>query len=369
VVGERPIVAAWNRVPGFWRAQIGGWGLFALLDVVNFKVTFYDSLHVSLLMALFVAPSLVLISTGLREVYRRVLRHEDVTARSLVVMGLGSVVAAMAIVALLIAIHFVTGLPLPEGTLVENGLIAVIHYVLAFAGWSLCYFWVRAEMDEQREHRHAVQAEAEALRAELARLRVQLDPHFLFNALNGLGEEIAENPEAALGMLRDLVAYLRHSLASIDQTVVTVYAEILAITAYLRVQRARFGKRLQVAVHADGGAHARRIASFLLQPLVENAIKYGRRDDVLVVSLAVRSEGDTLHITVENTGALVPPSDERRRGRPAIGLENVRKRLELHYPGRHRFELTQFSDDPATRPQDNRVIATLALEGEPCSGS
>ena len=77
-------------------------------------------------------------------------------------------------------------------------------------------------MAEQAEHQHAVRAEAEALRAELEELRLQLDPHFLFNALNGVAEEIPERPAAALAMLRDLTAYLRHSLDGINQTVVTV---------------------------------------------------------------------------------------------------------------------------------------------------
>src|SRR6201995_2243283 len=135
-------------------------------------------------------------------------------------------------------------------------------------------------------------AEAEALRAELQRLRLQLDPHFLFNALNGVAEEIPEHPTAALTMLRDLTVYLRHSLDGINQTVVTVEAELGGLSAYLRVQQARFGDRLRVSLQAQPAARERRIASSLLQPLVENAVKHGRRDNGLALSVDVRAAGD-----------------------------------------------------------------------------
>ena len=212
-------------------------------------------------------------------------------------------------------------------------------------------------MAEQAEHRHAVRAEAEALRLELEELRLQLDPHFLFNALNGVAEEIPEHPTAALAMLRDLTAYLRHSLDSLHQTIVTVDDEVGGLAAYLGVQKARFGERLRTRVHVDHDAGERSIASFLLQPLVENAVKHGRRENGLDVHVDVRAEGDALHVVIENSGAL-EEGRTSRRDRAGIGLENVRRRLDLHYPGRHSFTL---------EGRDNKVVATLKLEGEPCS--
>ncbi|HLM11464.1 MAG TPA: sensor histidine kinase, partial [Reyranella sp.] len=120
-----------------------------------------------------------------------------------------------------------------------------------------------------------------------------------------------------------------------------------------------FGERLRTHIHVEHAAGARRIASFLLQPLVENAVKYGRRDDGLDVHIDIRTAGDVLHIQIENTGTLAEAAASRRR-RSGIGLENVRRRLDLHYPGRHAFTLAE---------ADNKVMAKLTLEGEPCSGS
>jgi LytS/YehU family sensor histidine kinase len=141
--------------------------------------------------------------------------------------------------------------------------------------------------------------------------------------------------------------------------VVTVEAELGGLSAYLRVQQARFGERLRVALHTDPAAQERRIASFLLQPLVENAVKYGKRDNGLDVGVDVRLVGEALHIVIDNTGALERAAKSRRR-RSGIGLANVRRRLELHYPGRHRFTLTeQAGPEP-------KVVAALVLEGDPC---
>jgi LytS/YehU family sensor histidine kinase len=248
---------------------------------------------------------------------------------------------------------------IPGRDAVDEFFLPLINSFFALVGWSLCYFWIHAELAEQAEHRHAMRAEAEALRAELEELRLQLDPHFLFNALNGVAEEIPEHPTAALAMLRDLTAYLRHSLDGINQTVVTVEAELGGLSAYLRVQQARFGDRLKVVLHADPAAQQCRIASFLLQPLVENAVKHGKRDNGLEVSVDVRLKGQALHIVVENTGSLETTPKARRR-RPGIGLENVRRRLALHYPDRHRFSLQERAGP------ETKVVATLVLEGAPC---
>jgi two-component system LytT family sensor kinase len=92
--------------------------------------------------------------------------------------------------------------------------------------------------------------------------------------------------------------------------------------------------------------------------LVENAVKHGRRDERLEIGIAIRAEGDSLQIEIENTGALDGGTAQRRR-RPGIGLENVRRRLALHYPSRHRFTLGE-------RDGMDKVVATLVLEGEPC---
>lgn len=347
-----------GRLSVFWRAQVVGWGLFFLVDLVN-RVLTYRSFHVALAITLLVTPCLVAVSAGMRSVYTSHAFNNRLTPHSIALIGVLSAAAAAITVGMVFAVRQAFDWDMPYWGPIEAVVVPWIHYTLTLAGWSLCYFWIHAEMAEQAEHRHAVRAEAEALRLELEELRLQLDPHFLFNALNGVAEEIPERPTAALAMLRNLTAYLRNSLDSIHQPIVTIDTEVEGLSAYLGVQKARFGDRLRTHIHVEHAAGGRRIASFLLQPLVENAVKYGRREDGLDVHIDIRADGNVLHIQIDNTGSLEDSVGSRRR-RSGIGLENVKRRLDLHYPGRHAFTLADSED---------RVVARLTLEGEPCSGS
>jgi signal transduction histidine kinase len=351
-------IGAWwtERLSVFWRAQIVGWGLFFFVDLVA-RVLTYGSVRVATVLTVLVTPCLVALSAGMRAIYASQNVDNRLTPRSLTLIGVLSFGAAAVVVMVVLMASEAFGWRMPHWGPIEQIVVPLIHYSLVLAGWSLCYFWVHAEMAEQVERRHAMRAEAEALRAELEEQRLQLEPHFLFNALNGVAEEIPEHPANALAMLRDLTAYLRHSLDGINRTVVTVDDEVGGVSAYLGVQKARFGERLRTRIHVEHDAGGRRIASFLLQPLVENAVKHGRREDLLDVHVDIRAEGEVLHIVIENNGSLDEAGGARRR-RPGIGLENVRRRLDLHYPGRHRFTL---------EGDDRKVVATLALEGEPCS--
>lgn len=348
------IGARWDRLPRFWQTQIVGWGLFTLVDLVDRGLT-YRSLGISLVLTLLVAPCCVLLSTAMRNAYARQSPSNELTPRTLVLIALLSLGSAAVAVSVLFTVRHLAGFTDPGWSTAQEVVLPLIHYSIAFAGWSLCYFWIRAELAERAEHRHAMRAEAEALRAELEELRLQLDPHFLFNALNGVAEEIPEHPAAALAMLRDLTAYLRHSLAGIHQPVVAASVEANALAAYLRVQQARFGTRLRTRIEVEPAAADRRIASFLLQPLVENAVKHGRRDDVLEIAIEIRHALGALWIEIANTGALASTRPPRHRA--PIGLDNVRRRLALHYPDRHRFTLAE---------RDGKVVASVMLQGEPC---
>ena len=348
------VIARWNHLPGFWQAQIVGWSLFTLVDLIDREIT-YRGAGISLLLTLLVAPCCVLLSTAMRAAYARQSPTNELTLGTLLLIALLSLGSAATAVALLFTVRHLSGFTDPGWTTAQEVVLPLIHYSIAFTGWSLCYFWIRAEIAERAEHRHAARAEAEALRAELEELRLQLDPHFLFNALNGVAEEIPEHPTAALAMLRDLTAYLRHSLAGIHQPVVAASVEADALAAYLRVQQARFGPRLSTRIEVEPEAASLPIASFLLQPLVENAVKHGRRDGILEVTVAIRAGRGGLQIQIANTGALANSRPPRMRS--PIGLENVRRRLALHYPDRHQFALAD---------RCGQVVASMVLRGEPC---
>ena len=356
------LIARWNGLPLFWQAQIAGWGLFAIANLMAQRVAFH-SFGVAVVRTALILCCLVAVSTAMRAVYVSRRFEARVSIGGLAVVAGLSLLGALVTATMIVAAHeILPWIVTPDHSGRAEFLIPLVHYFFVLAGWSLAYFWLRAELAERAEHRRAMRAQAEALSAELEQLRLQLDPHFLFNALNGVAEEIPEHPAAALEMLHNLTAYLRHSLDGIDHTVVTVSSEVAGLMAYLGVQRARFGNRLQTRLDVTPEAAQRRIASFLLQPLVENAVKHGRREDGLDLHVDIRLSGDALHVRIENTGTLDATRRPARRRRPGIGLQNVRRRLALHYPDRHAFSLAETGEAAC----DKKVTATLELRGEPC---
>jgi len=201
-------------------------------------------------------------------------------------------------------------------------------------------YWRQAS--EQREK--ARQATALAQQAQLQMLRYQLNPHFLFNALNSIRAMIVENPARSREMVTELADFLRYSLDGKDQES-TIGDEIQAIENYLSIQRIRFETQLDATVQADDAALKVPVPCFLIHPLVENAVKYGMQTSAmpLRVRIEVASEGEETVIRVSNTGRLSAEGPEQAaRELPegtGTGLKNIAERLKLVFPDRHSFRM------------------------------
>lgn len=235
--------------------------------------------------------------------------------------------------------------------------IIVIYYTFIFCIWGMAACWINMQIRATDEAINMANAERAVAVSELRRLRMQLDPHFLFNALNTALVEVNQQPKRAVRMLRELSSYLRYSLDTADVLFVPVAAELAMIRSFLRVQDIRFGAKLKYTIVAEEGTKRRLIPTFLLLPLIENAAKYGIPDDdnILHVDVTVALRDGDLVMTVANTGDLAlagaGPSGTR------TGLSNLQARLALHYPGRHSFEMIQAGQN---------VCVTCILTGEPC---
>ncbi|MDF2231281.1 histidine kinase [Albimonas sp. CAU 1670] len=321
--------------------------LFVVQDVVA-----------ALLLTCAAVPVVAALAYLLAAVYRRLDVSEGLTLPALGWILLLSAVAGSTATAVNELVRGPLGAPSPEGLLQPPYLSVAFYYFVLFVCWGLACFWTTAERARRAERRRAARAEAEAREAELQRLRLQLDPHFLLNALNGVAEEIQEDPAAARAMIQDLSIFLRRSLAGIERLVVPLDEEIDALEAYLAVQRSRFGARFEASLDVDAAALRREVASFLLQPLVENAVEHGRRAGRRSVDVRIRARDDGLAIEIRNPGRLADAAPAGSR--TGIGLANVRRRLALHYPGRHALSLAQ---------EGERVRVMLELEGAPRSGS
>jgi LytS/YehU family sensor histidine kinase len=183
-------------------------------------------------------------------------------------------------------------------------------------------------------------------------LRYQLNPHFLFNTLNSISTLVLlKQTEPANAMLTRLSGFLRHTLIAEPGSQVTLAQEIETLQLYLDIERMRFEERLRTCFEIEDAALAAQLPSMLLQPLVENAIKYAvsPQEEGARIALTARVIGDRLRLTVEDTGPGVEDgartalrdSGDSVPGRPVstgVGLANIRNRLAQAYGDNHLFE-------------------------------
>jgi two-component system LytT family sensor kinase len=199
---------------------------------------------------------------------------------------------------------------------------------------------------------------AEVDRAHLQALEAQLQPHFLFNALNTVSALLESNPGAARKVLRSLRRLFGRLLATRPGALTRVRDEVALIGHYVAIERARFGQRLQVHLEIDPATAPALIPALLLQPLIENAVRHGAsaRSGPFRVRLRIHQQGELLHLEVHDDG---PGACSATRG-TGIGLSNTRARLQARYPT-HAFSFT-----PSAPPWGGaKVSITLPLQSTP----
>jgi two-component sensor histidine kinase len=202
-----------------------------------------------------------------------------------------------------------------------------------------------------RRYREREQAAAELARglteARLHALKMQLQPHFLFNTLNAISALIPEDAKPARRMVARLGDLLRTTLEHEDRQEVTLREELAFLEPYLEIEKARLEARLTVSMHVDPDTLDARVPHLLLQPLVENAIRHGiasRIEPGRVDIVASRGAGDrVLQLEIRNDGPAVD-RDADIRSRRGVGLANIRARLEQLYGTDHRFTLENLAE-------------------------
>ncbi|MBV9110320.1 MAG: histidine kinase, partial [Gemmatimonadetes bacterium] len=207
-------------------------------------------------------------------------------------------------------------------------VVAALAYVTLASGKLLSdatrylYFHAREQADA------AERARAQAADAQLAALQAQVNPHFLFNALNTIAALVRTDPRSAEATTENLARVLRRTLDRTRRTDCTVEDEVDFLRAWLAVERERFGDRLRVDFEVEPAAEPLRIPTMTLQPLVENSLKHGIAGKLEGgrVTVRVQRQGDRLRLEVEDDGAGFP-----REPREGTGLANLRHRLETIY--------------------------------------
>lgn len=332
------IVARISAVPLFWRVQIVGWTVYAVMTV-PLKALLYDSIPYALLVTVFRESFGFVASSCLRVMYLKLGLRSDRPAR-LAVWILTACLAAAGLDTLLgFLIEDLGG----RGKGADPTFGIFCFRALLLTVWSLLYFAIRDLLAARKRLSHLRKAEAAARDAEILMLRAQVSPHFLFNAFTTILAELDGRNPKLVPVVRGLSDYFRYSLSTHDEVFVTMVREFDAIRSYLTVEKARFEDSLEIECHLDDDARDVRVPGVFLQPLVENALKYGHMTspNPLRLRLHVTSaaEGEVV-VEVTNSGKWRDCSDETESsGSGGQGLGVLRKRLDLLYPGRHSIEV------------------------------
>lgn len=187
-----------------------------------------------------------------------------------------------------------------------------------------------------------IRAEEEKLHAELAYLKAQINPHFLFNTLNSIYAMALGRSEQTPGAIVQLSSMMRYVLVEAGKEKVPLEKELAYLTDYIQLQQTRFEGSLKVVFEIRGWPEGRQIYPLLLIPFVENAFKYGINPEapsVIGIHIDIGDHGLQLHVT-NNKVALVPNDTPG-----GLGISNTRRRLQLLYPGRHSLDI---EDEPKT---------------------
>jgi two-component system LytT family sensor kinase len=217
----------------------------------------------------------------------------------------------------------------------------LIYWVLAAAGVALRFQRdaVAREREAARLNVRNAELESELTRAQLDMLRAQLQPHFLFNALNTIAGLVRERRnEAATDVIAGLGGLLRHALGTLDRDEIPLREELDVLESYLDVERARFGDRLRVHLDIDSATLDCRVPSMILQPLVENAIRHGLATSAEgEIWISARLKGTRLELEVRDSGRGFGDDVASLAESSRLGLQNTRARLDRLYGDRHSF--------------------------------
>jgi hypothetical protein len=232
---------------------------------------------------------------------------------------------------------------------------STLNYILVF-GVNMILFHVNyARRAGIQQERRIAEANMAAQQAQLAALRYQLNPHFLFNALNSISALIVtgrnKDAEAMTSRLSD---FLRSSLNADPSELIPLDAELALTEEYLEIESVRFGERLSISVDCAPDACAALVPSFLVQPLVENAVKHGvaRSSAPIEIEINAAIEGGALSITVANCLVEGGEAEPRFNAGAGVGIANVRHRLQAVFGPR--ASLT-------AGPADGRFVATIRI--------
>ena len=327
---DAPFFQDKNRA--FWVLQSIGWGGYFILRSLSGLANSMG--------AIFIVHALLLTATGysltllMASLFRRLIAMRVIWT---LVLSFATVVVASGVFSVIETWSYATFLKpdyKPVGLEYLGALL--LDFVLLIA-WSALYYGINYYLLLEEEIDQRAQLEHQASNAQLAMLRYQLNPHFLFNTLNSISTLVLlKQTERANAMLARLSSFLRYTLANEPTAQVTLAQEVETLKLYLEIEKMRFEDRLRPHFRIDPATIGARLPSLLLQPLVENAIKYAVTPSETGADIWIKAErqGKGIRIEVADSGAGTG-SGLATSNSTGVGLANIRDRLAQAFGSAH----------------------------------
>ncbi len=333
-----------NREFQFWLLHIGGWTAWALTYLAQLVYIGIFERYVLWLPVVTLVGAVL--SLSLRYIYRGSW-HWPLWARAMTVVVSSMVLAAIWWV-IRNKLYYI--MVAPEKAHKSPPITDIYTYFSSGVGvafalmicWSAAYFAIKYYQQMLAERERALKADSMAQSAQLKMLRYQLNPHFLFNTLNAISTLVLlKENDTANTMVTRLSSFLRYSLDSDPMARVTLSQEVDALQLYLDIEKVRFEERLRFEVEMDEASRSGLIPSLLLQPLVENSIKYAisANEDGGTIGVSAKVFADELLIELTDDGPGLPENYHLRVSSSGVGISNTRDRLRELFGKNQSFQV------------------------------
>ena len=325
-----------DKVRAFWTLQVLGWAGWFVLRAISGLANGQQ--------LIFLAPLLISGITGFSLTTLLSVAFRSLMQRRPLIMWTAAILSVLiaTIVYSFIDASMVSIQPRTDDAPFTT-LFLVPFYLdaVTLAAWSSLYFAINYYLRVEQQADQLAQLESQATASTLAMLRYQINPHFLFNTLNSISTLVLlKQTEPANAMLSRLSAFLRYTLVNEPSAEVTMAQEVDTLKLYLEIEKMRFEERLRVRFDVDPRVSEARLPSLLLQPIIENAIKYAvtPSEEGADIVLTAHLVGQNVRITVSDSGGGLNPDMSVTTISTGVGLANIRDRLAQAYGERHRFE-------------------------------
>ncbi len=324
-----------NKYRLYWTLQIGGWGLYALLNI-GWSLNASGTITVRRIIFFVVEALLCLFLTHFFRVLLNKWRWLYLNMARLLPRILGAVVLLSLIISFLkVPVSLILGYSDWRDGLKFEQLFGLTYvYSFIFFLWVILYFTYHY-FDRYNK---SLKYEASMIEIELNNLRSQLNPHFIFNALNSIRALVDENPNKSKQAINQLSNILRKSLSPDKQGLTKFDDEMKIVKDYLGLESIRFEERLRTEFIIDPDSHHYLVPKLMLQTLVENGIKHGisKLKEGGLIQMKTSVENGHLKIQIRNSGHLV---NGVRRSKSGLGIKNTIQRLKLIYGDRSSFRI------------------------------